>query len=447
MTQPADPIEYVGHVPQATPSRTKFSDPKDFDWHSGCTLIPDATQSYSTRPELERTATGLDLMTTKLRILSPSLLFALAIALAGSSAAAQQANGEPSPAVTVTDIKPQTVALTYQYAARVSAIREVEVRARVGGILLKRNFVEGSTVKAGQVLFTLDPAPYEAALAQANAQLQQAEAQLNQTQREEKRNTALYDKNVGSEKSRDDAISARELAAASVAAARAQVQTAQLNLDYTSVTAPVDGVTSQEKVSEGSLIGTSGDTGLLTSITQTDPVYINFSFSDSETAEIMRLSQSKISKGEGATLGVKIAFGDGSAYSHDGVVDFTSATIDKQTGTLEARAVVANPVRQLLPGQFVRATITGISAENAIVLPEVALMQGPQGQFVYTVDKAGKALVSPVRLGQKLGDNWLVLSGLTAGDKVITEGIIKVIPGASVQVTASLQPSRGVARN
>ncbi|AYM14718.1 MULTISPECIES: efflux RND transporter periplasmic adaptor subunit [Agrobacterium] len=386
-------------------------------------------------------------MTAKQHILSPSTVFALALILLGSSAAAQQADGAPPPAVSVVEIKPQTVALTYQYAARVSAIREVEVRARVGGILLKRNFVEGSTVKAGQVLFTLDPAPYEAVLAQAKAQLQQAEAQLSQAQREEKRNIALYEKNVGSEKSRDDAISARELAAASVAAARAQVQTAQLNLDYTSVTAPVDGVTSQENVSEGSLIGTTGDAGLLTSITQTDPVYINFSFSDSETAEIMRLAQSKISKGEGATLGVKIAFGDGSAYGHDGVVDFTSATIDKQTGTLEARAIVANPDRQLLPGQFVRATITGISAEDAIVIPEMALMQGPQGQFVYKVDNAGKAQVSPVRLGQKLGDNWLVLSGLAAGDKVITEGIIKVIPGAPVQATASLQPSRDVARN
>lgn len=377
-------------------------------------------------------------MMAKQHIFFPPAALTVVLILLGSPSAAQETTGTPPPAVTVAEMKTQSVPLTYQYAARVSAIREVEVRARVGGILLKRNFVEGSTVKAGQVLFTLDPAPYEAALAQAKAQFQQAVAQFNQAKREEKRNISLYEKNVGSEKSRDDAISARELATASVAATRAQVQTAQLNLDYTSVTAPVDGITSQENVSEGSLIGTSGDTGLLTSITQTDPVYINFSFSDSETGEILRITQSKTSKDESATLGVKIAFGDGSTYGHDGVVDFTAATIDKQTGTLEARAIVANPDRQLLPGQFVRATITGISAENAIVVPEIALMQGPQGQFVYTVDKAGRAQVRPVRLGQKLGDNWLVLSGLTAGDKVIIEGIIKVIPGASVQATASL---------
>lgn len=196
----------------------------------------------------------------KQHIFFRSAALALALTLIGSPSAARETTGTPPPAVTVAGMKPQSVPLTYRYAARVSAIREVEVRARVGGILLKRNFVEGSTVKAGRVLFTLDPAPYEAALAQAKAQFQQAVAQLNQAQREEKRNVSLYEKNVGSEKSRDDAISVRELAAASVAATRAQVQTAQLNLDYTSVTAPVDGITSQENVSEGSLIGTSGNT-------------------------------------------------------------------------------------------------------------------------------------------------------------------------------------------
>lgn len=354
----------------------------------------------------------------------------------------------PPPQVTVVDVAPQTVPLTYEYAARISAFRQVDVRARVGGILLKRNFVEGSEVKAGDVLFLIDPASYEAALAQSEAQVKQAQAQLSQAQREEKRNISLFDQNANSQKARDDAVSARELAEAAVAAAQAQLKTAQLNLDYTQVTAPVGGITSLEQVSEGSLIGTTGDTGLLTSITQLDPVYVNFSFSDTEAAEVRRLIDLKKAKGEAPKLGVKISFGDGSTYDHDGIVDFTSSTIDVSTGTLQARAVVDNPDRRLLPGQFVRATVTGVTLDNAITVPEVALMQSPQGQFVYTIDKDGKAHVNPVSLGQKVGDAWLVLSGLNAGDKVITEGIIKVRPGAPVQAAdASTADAKKVAQN
>jgi membrane fusion protein (multidrug efflux system) len=382
-------------------------------------------------------------------ILSPrsSLLAAgLAILSAFPGYAQQAGQTPPPPPVTVIEVKTQTVPLSYQYAARITAFRQVDVRARVGGILLKRNFVEGAEVKAGDVLFMLDPATYQADVAKSKALLQQAEAQLSQTQREEKRTGSLFDQKVGSEKARDDAISARELAEALVASARAALQTAQLNLDYTSVTAPVDGITSLEHVSEGSLIGTSGDTGLLTSITQLDPVYVNFSFSDIEAAEVRRLVDLKKAKGEAPKLGVKISFGDGTTYNQDGVVDFTSSTIDVSTGTLQARAVVANPDRRLLPGQFVRATVTGVSLDNAIVIPEVALMQSPQGQFVYTVDKDGKAHVNPLTLGQKVGDQWLVLSGLGAGDKLITEGIMKVRPGSAVQATPAGEVNK-VAQN
>lgn len=376
------------------------------------------------------------------------LLAAGFVLLGALSSNAQQAGQTPPPpAVTVADVKAQTVPLSYQYAARITAYRQVDVRARVGGILLKRNFVEGAEVKAGDVLFLIDPAPYEAALAQSKAQLQQAQAQLSQTQREEKRTSSLFDQKVGSEKSRDDAISARELAEAAVASANAQLQTAQLNLGYTSVTAPVDGITSLEHVSEGSLIGTTGDAGLLTSITQLDPVYVNFSFSDSEVAEVRRLIDMKKAKGEAPRLGVKISFGDGTDYDHAGIVDFTSSTIDVSTGTLQARAVVDNPDRRLLPGQFVRATVTGVTLDNAIVVPEVALMQTPQGQFVYTLDKDGKAHLNPVTLGQKIGDGWLVLSGLSQGDRLITQGIIKVRPGSPVQASVATDDPNKVAQN
>ena len=361
-----------------------------------------------------------------------ALMMAGLLVLGLQSAHAQQM---PPPPVTVTEMKAQQVPLSYSYAARIAAYREVQVRARVNGILLKRNFVEGADVKAGDVLFLIDPAPYEAALAQAKAQLQQARAQLSQAQREEKRASDLFAQNVSSEKSRDDAISNRELAEAAIAAADATVKTAELNLGYTKVTAPVDGISSLDQVPEGSLVGATGETSLLTSITQLDPVYVNFSFSDSEAAEIRRLLAMQAAKGGEAKLGVKISFGDGTDYDQQGLVDFTSNSLDIETGTLQARAIVDNPDRRLLPGQFVRATITGVSLDDAIVAPEIALMQGPQGQFVYTVDAEGVARVTPVVTGQKVAGGWVVQSGLQAGDKVITEGVIKVRPGAPVQPT------------
>ncbi|MFB4374992.1 efflux RND transporter periplasmic adaptor subunit [Agrobacterium sp. CR_3] len=376
------------------------------------------------------------------------LLYAAVLtSLLSSSSLAQEASAMPPPAVTVVELTQKSVALSYQYSARITASRDVNVRAQVGGILLKRNFTEGAHVKAGQPLFSIDPAPYRVALAQANAQLKQAEAQLNQARREEQRSATLFEKNVGSEKSRDDAISVRELAEAAVAVAQAQVAAGQLNLDHTSVVAPVDGLTSMEQVSEGSLIGTDGDAGLLTKITQLDPVYVNFSFSDNETAEVQRLISSKAATGDKPELQVAVTFADGSGYEYTGIVDFTSPTIDKKTGTLQARAVVANPDRRLLPGQFVRARITGVSMDNAITIPDMALMQGPQGQFVYTIDGEGKAKISPVTLGQKIGKEWLVTSGLSAGDKVISEGIMKVMPGAPVQVTESINASTKIAKN
>ncbi|XOC83037.1 efflux RND transporter periplasmic adaptor subunit (plasmid) [Microvirga sp. M2] len=343
----------------------------------------------------------------------------------------------PPPQVTVTKVEAKEVPVTYEYAARISAHREVQVRARVGGILLKRNFNEGASVKAGQVLFEIDPAPFEAELARAKAQLQQAQAQYNQAVRDAERALQLYAKGAGSEKARDDAISAKELGAAAVAAADAQVRTAQLNLDYTKVRAPISGITSLEQVPEGSLIGTSGDSSLLTSITELDPVYVNFSFADREGSEIRRLLDTQSSNASPAKiLKVKITFGDGQTYDQDGTIDFTSSSIDTETGTLQARAVVRNSDRRLVPGQFVRATVTGLTLNDAIVVPEAAVMQGPQGQFVYAVNDSGHAEVRPVQLRRQVEGGWIVASGLRSGDKVVTEGVIKVRPGAPV--TASV---------
>jgi membrane fusion protein, multidrug efflux system len=378
---------------------------------------------------------------TRPQMPAASLLLSAALLLAPLSPAyAQQPGGPPPPPpqVTITEVQTKAVPVTYEYAARVSAYREVQVRARVGGILLKRNFTEGAQVKAGQVLFEIDPAPFEAERARTKAQLQQAQAQFNQAVRDAERALQLFARGAGSEKSRDDAIAAKELGAASVAAAEAQVRTAQLNLDYTKVRAPISGITSLEQVPEGSLIGTSGDSGLLTAITQLDPIYVNFAFADREGAEIRRLLASQQPKGSPAKdLKVKITFGDGEVYDQEGTIDFTSSSIDTQTGTLQARAIVKNPNQRLVPGQFVRATVTGLTLDDAILVPEAAVMQGPQGQFVYTINSTGNAEIRPVELSRQIESGWIVSSGLRAGDKLVTEGVIKVRPGAPVMASAA----------
>jgi membrane fusion protein (multidrug efflux system) len=370
------------------------------------------------------------------------LLFAIALALISGSdgACAQGGPGSmPPPEVTVVEVKAGPVPLSFEYAARVAASREVQVRAQVGGILLKRNFVEGAAVKAGDVLFEIDPAVYKAELAKAHAQLQQAEAQLSQAAREADRMTRLFATGSGTEKARDDALSAQQLASATVAGAKAQVMAAQLQVDYTRVTAPIGGRTSQERVPEGSLISTAGDAGLLTRITQDDPAYINFSVNESEFSAVRALLESQGQWDKAADLiKLQILFGDGSEYGQTGIIDFLSSGLDPETGTLRLRGVVANPERRLLPGLFVRAVVTGITLSSAVVVPRAAVSQGPQGTFVYTLGSESKAEIRPIVLGREVADGWVVESGLNPGDKLITEGLIKVRPGAPVKVSAAV---------
>ncbi|MEL4374491.1 efflux RND transporter periplasmic adaptor subunit [Brucella cytisi] len=357
------------------------------------------------------------------------------LVFAGQPVLAQAPGGAtpPPPQVSVTVVEPHDVPVTYEYAARISAYRDVQVRARVGGILLHRNFIEGTEVKAGDVLFEIDPAPYEAELEKAQAQVAQAEAQYQQSIRDAQRAEQLVQQKVQSTAVRDSAFATRDLNKASVAAAKAQLRTAELNLSYTKVTAPISGITSLEQVNEGSLIGTDASSSLLTSITQLDPVYVNFSFTDTEAAEIDRLRAERGATGEDADrLKIKVLFGDGRAYDHEGTIDFTSSSLDTETGTLGARAVVENPNRRLIPGQFVRAVILGIQVKNAITIPKAALLQGPQTQFVYVVNKDNIVEVRPITVSRELSDAWLVSEGLNAGDRVISEGLVKAAPGKPV---------------
>lgn len=365
----------------------------------------------------------------------------LAILLMGSSLLAfpatsqAQAPAAPPPSVEITTLTAREVPLSYTYSGRIAAFREVQVRAQVGGILKERTYVEGAQVKAGDVLFRVDPTTYEAEVAKAQAQLQTAEAQLAQASRDKIRAVELFSRQVGSQKARDDALSAVELAEAGVAAAKAQLQSAQINLDYATVRAPIDGITSLDVVPEGSLVGVGTADSLLTTITQLDPVYVNFSFTDANAAEIRRIADAQKNPDPAQKLTASLRFGDGREYDRTGEIDFTSASIDTQTGTIRSRAIFANPDLYLIPGQFVQVTISGMSLASAIVVPEIAVMQGPQGKFVYTVNDQSVAAMAPVTLGQSVEGGWIVTDGLKSGDQIVTSGVIKVRPGAPVAAT------------
>lgn len=320
----------------------------------------------------------------------------------------------PPPAVTAEVIHKAEIPINYEYAARIVSYRETEVRARVGGILLHRNFVEGAEVKQGDVLFEIDPNPYEALVASAHAQVAQAQANYDQSIRDAQRAEELFVQRVQSTAQRDQAYATRDANLALLMQAKAQLRTATLNLEYTKVTAPISGLTSREAVSEGSLIGTDSTTSLLTTITQRDPVYVNFSFTDEEATEMKNLLAEMAARGEDAKkLNVTVHFGDGSDYGTQGVVDFTSPTIDEQTGTLGARAVIENTDHRLTPGMFVRVTVTGLKMANATTVPEKSLIQTNAGQYVYVLKKpepvqtkAGEAAVEEPKLadGARLMD-------------------------------------------
>lgn len=354
-----------------------------------------------------------------------------------SCAYADQAAGSmPPPEVVVEEATVESLPLQFEYPARTAGFREVQVRAQVSGILQERTYTEGSAVKQGQVLFRIDSRSYQAALARANGALAQEQARYRQTERDLRRIRELQKKGFASESELDNAISNFEQSKANIEAAKAEVQSRQIDLDYTTVKAPISGITSKETVSEGSLM-VAGDpnASLLTNITQLDPIYVNFAAPDREVSGVRQgLRDGSLVRDGGQKMSVQIIFGDGSRYPIDGQVDFTDSLIDRSTGTVSVRAVVPNPNQALMPGQFVRVEVKGISRPNAVTVPERAIAQGPNGTFVYVVDDEGLARVRPVTTGHTAKGRWVVESGIAAGDQVIVEGLPRVKPNIPVKV-------------
>ncbi len=372
----------------------------------------------------------------RLRRLLPSVASALLLSACGPKEAPPPAKPAAPPPVQarIVEVQPQRVPVRLNVVGQVEGSKEVEVRARVAGILLKRLYNEGDVIAAGAPLFRIDPAPFEIALAQARAQLEQERARGEQTNREATRLKALAAERAISQKEYDDATSASKLSSATQQAAEANVKQAELNLSYTLVTAPVSGVTGRAVRSEGSLI-TAGADSLLTSIYQVNPIWVRFSLAESDLAT---LPGGRLARGAGTEL--KLVLPDGKPYEGRGRLNFTSTQIDTRLATQQLRAEFDNPRQQLLPGQFVRVQLTAGERDNVFLVPQPAVLQTEKGALVFVVDPEGKAALRPVQLGPWVGTDWMILGGLKAGDRIVADNLLKIRPGTAVSAAAPPAP-------
>ena len=341
--------------------------------------------------------------------------------------------GMPPPEVAVVSVQPQTLPLTFEYTGQLAGSRDIEVRARVTGILQARYFTEGGLVKAGQSLFKIDPSPFNAASAGAEADIAAAEARMAQAQRNAARLKPLIEAKAISQKDYDDAASAEQIAAADLKAAKTKLTEARLNLSYTRVESPISGIAGRALKSEGSLV--SGPDVLLTTVTQVDPIYALFGVSDNEHLKLQRDADAgRLVMPKDGKFDVALRLADGTLYSRHGKMNFSDIRINGNTGTSELRAELPNPGGRLRPGEFVRVVLHGAQRINAIMVPQRAVLDGPQGKFVYILDAQSKAEIRPVEVGDWAGEAWVINSGLKAGDKVIVDGVMKIGPGAPVKL-------------
>ncbi|HUG75998.1 MAG TPA: efflux RND transporter periplasmic adaptor subunit [Burkholderiales bacterium] len=358
------------------------------------------------------------------------LIVATAIVLAGCGQgdARQQKDAKPAPPpalrVTAIEVAPQPVAVTFQAVGRTEGSRDVQVRARVAGIIERQLYREGDAVKAGQPLFRIERAPFEIELAQARASLAQERARQELAQQELERLKGLAERRAISQKEADQAASSARQSVAEAQMAQARLRQAELNLSYTTVNAPIGGITGRALQSVGSLVQPGNDSALLTSITRADPIWVRFALSEAEYARL-RGSESK-------NIEVSIELADGSTYDQAGKLNFAGSTVDGATGTVQMRAELPNPGRRLLPGQYVRVRVIA-GSQQAIVVPQAAVLQNASGRFVWLAGEDGKAVQRPIRAGNWLGGDWVVLEGLKAGDRVIVDNLARLRPGAPVE--------------
>jgi membrane fusion protein, multidrug efflux system len=372
--------------------------------------------------------------TASLPVLVLTLALALAGALTGGCSPTPATSAPQIPQVSVIRARPQTVPLTRDLVGRVSAIRSADVRARVPGILLKRLYREGSEVRAGEVLFAIDPKPYQAALDAALASLAQAQATSINAAVNAKRTRDLLPSGLVSRSDVDNNNATERSSGAQVKQAEANVETARINLGYATVTAPISGRSGQQHVTEGALVGQSEAT-LLTTVDQIDRLYVNF---DRPADEILQLrtaqTRGDVTLFDRDKASLQVILPDGTPYTPLGTLDFDDVTVDPTNAALAFRGVVANPQRRLLPGMFVTVHLTLGTVNRAYLVPQAIVRRDGTGAFVEVAGSDGKVVQKRIRADAMMGINWLVIGGLAAGDQIIATSIDRVHPGMQVKV-------------
>ena len=356
------------------------------------------------------------------------------------------AGGGPPPAeVGVVTVAPRAVGLATELPGRLEASRVAQVRARAAGILQKRLFKEGSNVKAGQPLFAIDPAPYQASAASAQAALARANANATQASAQAERYKPLVEANAISKQDYINAVALQKSAEADVAAAKAAVQTAQINLGYASVSAPIGGRIGRALVTEGALVG-QGEATQLAVVQQINPMYVNFTQSTTDVLKLRKAVEGGQFKRAGADgASVRILLEDGSDYGQAGKLLFTDLTVDPTSGQITLRAEVPNAAGLLLPGMYVRVRLEQAQAEAGIVVPQQAVTRGSTGDSVMVVGADGKVTPRPVKIGSSVDGQWVVLDGLKAGEQVMVDGFQKLRGNAPVKAVPWKRAASGAA--
>jgi membrane fusion protein (multidrug efflux system) len=365
---------------------------------------------------------------------SVSVVLAISLALSGCSKKSTEAPAAAPVEAGVITVATAPVTLTQELPGRTSAFRIAEVRARVSGIVMKRHFTEGGDVKEGQLLYTIDPAPYQAALDSAKAALARAEAGATVTRLQAERSQKLIEARAISQQEYDAVAAAHLAAEADVAAAKAAVQTASINIGYTQVTAPVSGRIGLSQVTEGAYVQ-QGAATLLATVQQLDPLYVDLTRSSTEVLRLRRaLDEGKLQRSKEGGAKVTILFDDGRAYTAEGTLQFSDVTVDPSTSSITLRALFPNPDNDLLPGMFVRARLEEGSAPDAILIPQPAVTRNSRGDATALVVGAdNKAELRVLKTERAVGNRWLVTEGLKAGDQVIVQNLQRIRPGAIVK--------------
>lgn len=366
-----------------------------------------------------------------------ALLMALLTGLSSLLAACGKEPVSPArqaPDVTLMTVTARDTPVTFEFVAQTQSSREVEIRARVAGFLDRRLYTEGDLVKTGQTLFQMDRKPFEAELASAQGQMAQQQARWEVAKATLARVRPLAAQNAVSKMDLDNAVGAERETKAAVLAADGAVRTAQLNLSYTTITSPLNGLSSDAKKQEGSYV-TPGESGLLTTVSQMDPMYVNFSLSENEALKYRdEIAAGRLRFPTRSDFVVEVVLADGTVVPERGKVNFLAPSYSQGTGTFLVRAVLANPKGLLRPGQFVKALAKGASRPNAILVPQKAVLEGAKSHFVWVINAEGKPEQRLVEVGEWNGDDWFISKGLRAGERIVVDGALRVSPGGALNI-------------